>query len=653
MPRRLENHTYDLPYHSFGALTLRVTSGKATDGPVWATDRVSRELRSTDRHLCRDRRQLVERVCSRHKGNTWLYTERRIRHSSLSRYDPPHRRILQANGLRAGPASDAHAEKSHTCNAVCVSARGQMPRHPPSERLRRAPTHLHTSCSVRMAGTMCTPTSIALVICCIGTFVARYRCSRDLMFKRYVAGSETLFSSSFPLEKVQCNWEGVTLRVIAQKQFYKIRNPRRQGNARRAERTRNSVFSEANRSFSSVPAGLAITVATSRDSMLFLGRKNAVTVTVRNPGKTTVTGSASISLAPDWAERVQSQLTWWGGIVNLLAINKGPVERKTFPAQARSRRFVDRRRFFRRQIHPPGGWRFSILRFQFPIMPPLWCTLLRSLSAAMQPERRFVVVPPVTAHLMIPNGRKPALLIDYTNHTPDRITVSSALFPDAAWKTTGRIRQDVTFAPFESRSISIPLQLSRYTEDNQRYPITLTMAANDFRTTLVRDFYVGIAHSASQPPSLDGSWKNWNRTNPMLITKSSQIGRLLFGNQPWRGEQDLSARIFTMYDKTYLYVGADVTDDSVVAHWDFPRMSYPLDTDAMEVVFDTRVNSAQGTDPRTPGLFRHLSLAEYRITDFGADAWQRGRGGGGHSCQNQTLCRAPRRTHASGAMGIP
>ena len=83
-----------------------------------------------------------------------------------------------------------------------------------------------------------------------------------------------------------------------------------------------------------------------------------------------------------------------------------------------------------------------------------------------------------------------------------------------------------------------------------------------------------------------------------------------------------------MYDDTYLYVGAAVRDDSLVTHWDFPRMSYPWDTDCMEVVLDTRVNSSQGYDPPTPGLYRHLSMAEHRVTDFSAEMWQ-GAGAGG------------------------
>ena len=57
-------------------------------------------------------------------------------------------------------------------------------------------------------------------------------------------------------------------------------------------------------------------------------------------------------------------------------------------------------------------------------------------------------------------------------------------------------------------------------------------------------------------------------------------------------------------------------------------MSYPWDTDCLEVVLDTRTGSHQGSDPPTPGLFRHLSMAEYRRTEFGPEKWQGGGTGG-------------------------
>jgi hypothetical protein len=143
-----------------------------------------------------------------------------------------------------------------------------------------------------------------------------------------------------------------------------------------------------------------------------------------------------------------------------------------------------------------------------------------------------------------------------------------------------------------------------------------------------RDFYVGMAHFAGKTPSLDGSWRGWNRSNPMTIDKAAQIHKLLLGNQPWGGTSDLSARIYAMYDDRYVYVGAEVSDQSNITRWNFPAMSYPWDTDCMEVVLDTRTGADQGYDPPTPGLYRHLSLAEYRKTEFTQDRWQGGGAGG-------------------------
>jgi hypothetical protein len=250
----------------------------------------------------------------------------------------------------------------------------------------------------------------------------------------------------------------------------------------------------------------------------------------------------------------------------------------------------------------------------------------------------FVVRAPLAATMILPNEKKETLSLELTNQTPDSMAVSAQLKPDPAWlppgnrgRTRGRHplpvpahipEMDVTLKPLETRRIDIPLRLSGYTKENQLYPVRLALKSGGYASEITHDFYVGVAHYAKTAPSLDGSWSGWNRAEPMLIDRPSQIGRLLFGNQTWHGEKDLSARVYTMYDRTFLYVGASVTDDSVVSHWDFPRMGYPWDTDCMEVVIDARDNSMQGHDPPTPGTYRHLCLAEYRQTDFSSLAWQ-------------------------------
>jgi hypothetical protein len=235
---------------------------------------------------------------------------------------------------------------------------------------------------------------------------------------------------------------------------------------------------------------------------------------------------------------------------------------------------------------------------------------------------------PVTADLMLPNAEKEKLLIKLTNHTAQVLQVAPQLIADRAWQIASPPGGTIDLPPQATQDLAVTLHLAEYSPKEQIYPVRLRLACERFQSETVRDLYVGVAHFASAPPTLDGSWEGWNRTNPMTIDKANQICRLLMGNQPWKGVADLSAKIYAMYDQDYLYVGAEVTDDVLISHWNFPVMSYPWDTDCMEVMLDTRTNSEQGYDPPSPGLFRHLSLAEYRTTDFGAKQWQGGGAGG-------------------------
>ena len=373
------------------------------------------------------------------------------------------------------------------------------------------------------------------------------------------------------------------------------------------------------------------------DSILFLGMKKSIDVSFPDVDGTS-SGSAAMSPAPDWRERIQGQLTWWGGIVNLVPVNKGPVERRISPP-------VYRNDASWLSVNVPGpvsrfGGGPFVYRFGLTIPndapPGMYDAIVSCGSDSLRTT--FLVRAPVTAAMFLPNEKQETLSVSLTNQTADTLSVSAQINADPAWKSPGismrtRGRRplpvpigipglEVTLNPRESKGVDIPLKLSGYTKENQLYPVRLGLKSGGFESEITHDFYVGVARFAKTPPSLDGSWKDWNRDDPMTIDRPSQIGRLLFGNQKWHGVNDLSARIYAMYDRTYLYVGADVTDDSVVSHWDFPRMGYPWDTDCMEVVIDTRNNSMQGYDPPTPGTYRHLCLAEYRQTDFSSIAWQ-------------------------------
>ena len=166
---------------------------------------------------------------------------------------------------------------------------------------------------------------------------------------------------------------------------------------------------------------------------------------------------------------------------------------------------------------------------------------------------------------------------------------------------------DIKLSPLEKRSFEVPVKHTQYNPDQQQSPIEVELRCEDFIRRWHKDFYVGYCFRALDAPSLDGTFEKWNSTCPLTIDSEKQISRLLYGNRPWRGVDDLSAKIYSTYDDEYLYVGAEVKDDIVSTEFD-PHMEMPCDFDSIEIVLDTRLNGEQGHDPPTPGVFRHIAV---------------------------------------------
>jgi hypothetical protein len=446
--------------------------------------------------------------------------------------------------------------------------------------------------------------------------------------KEVKAEEALLFASDFPLAEFECQWRKAQLSIVAASQFgrLKILAP----SVKTVELNGKQISFQREGDFVLLRQadGVAIEMVSPKDSTIFLGKMNQVTIRVWNPTDRPITGGIKLSLSRDWHERVQSQLAWWGGIVNLKATNKGPIQRKTFPAQYRQDAgWIDGMTSESKHI-PAGGVETFVLPIAVPNdAPPVSYPVTMSFGKETV-QQSWRIAAPVTADLMLPNAQKEVLWLKLSNQTATPLQISTALVADPAWQITEPAEKIIQLSPRETQRMVVPLKLSGYNPDNQLYPIRLRLASEGFQTEIVRDFYVGIVHFAPTAPSLDGSWEGWNKTNPMTIDKANQVCKLLLGNQLWRGPEDLSAKIYAMYDDAYLYIGAEVTDNVVVTHWDFPAMSYPWDTDCMEIVLDTRTNSEQGYDPPTPGLFRHLAMAEHRKTEFSAREWQGGGAGG-------------------------
>ncbi len=441
-------------------------------------------------------------------------------------------------------------------------------------------------------------------------------------------GSRVIISSDFPLAEIECRWSGQTLAVRAPDQYNRIRilapgissfevngapaSARREGEYAILQRTGN----------------VSLELVAPGDSVLYVGRSNPLTVHVWNLTPNAIDGNVSVSLSPDWKERVNSQLTWWGGVVNLLPLNKGTIRRTTMPARHRTDADWIEGRTSESHRVPIGRASVFTINLEIPNDAPPVTYLATIRFGSVEIQKALRVTQPVTGELTLSNGGQARLDVTLTNHTRESQNVTAQLGLHESWKATGPTRNEVALQPLETRNISIPVQLDGYNPDNQYYPARLSMESGQYSLEFEQDLYAGIAHFAATPPSLDGTWRGWIMENPMAIDKPTQAHKLLLGNQPWNGPSDLSARIYAMYDDQFLYVGADVSDQTVITTWEYPRMSYAWDTDCMEVVIDTRTTADQGTDPPTPGLFRHLSMPEYRKTELPQELW-RGHGAGG------------------------
>ena len=436
-----------------------------------------------------------------------------------------------------------------------------------------------------------------------------------------------LLTSDFPLSKIECRWSGENLTMTLPENFSRTRvwAPRVTSltvNGSEIPVRRDGDFVVIQRQ-----SGVAIEIVGPDDSTVFIGTRNRLTVRVWNPSSDSVEGRVTLGLSKDWRERISSQQDWWGGIVNLKARNKGPIERTIAGGDRNNVNWINGVMSAIERIPSGASGTFDLV-LNVPNDAPAVTYLAHVSFGTTTVQQAIQAVPPIAVEILLPNAQKEVVWVTLTNRTQIRRNVSTQLVPSKAWTVPGPLKRSTVLRPGEKKRLVFPLKLSGYERENQRYPISLQIESEGFRTGIIRDFYVGTAHFANTAPSLDGSWKGWIRSNRLTIDNANQVCRLLMGNQPWHGTGDLSAEIYAMYDATFLYVGAAVRDDSLVTHWNFPVMSYPWDTDCMEVVLDTRTDAEQGHDPPTPGLFRHLSMAEHRTTDFGPSMWQGGGAGG-------------------------
>ena len=440
-------------------------------------------------------------------------------------------------------------------------------------------------------------------------------------------GERVLVSSPRLLRSLECRWRGSVLEVETDDPLFQVRLARRDVRELLVNGTPKPFRVEGDYIRVIEAAEPFLEVLSPADSTFYAGTGQLLKVRIWNPGDQTVRHAFSVGITEDWKERVQSQLVWWGGVVNLLPLNKGSVQRRIRPESFR----------VEAGVFPSGGEEIEVearssrivnLRINLPAeTPPVTHTLVLSYDKARL-TKRFDVQPPFQASVTVPTGTSQLLRVELQDGRDTVQLVRVRVTSSPGWDLHGLQEQTIALAPGYTARADFPARFVGPWRQAQHYPVRVELSAGAYTEEIERDLYVTMAMPAENPPSLDGSWEGWTGGFPAVIDSSNQISKLLLGNQPWLGPEDFSARVRVLYDSTFLYVGAQVRDDSLITHWEFPAMSYPWDTDCMEVVLDTRQSAAQRDDPPTPGLFRHLSMAEHRRTIFPPERWRGGGAGG-------------------------
>ncbi len=70
---------------------------------------------------------------------------------------------------------------------------------------------------------------------------------------------------------------------------------------------------------------------------------------------------------------------------------------------------------------------------------------------------------------------------------------------------------------------------------------------------------VTVAHYAKDGITIDANLEDWDCSDPLCLDQESQVIR---DAQAWGGTEDLSCRVYLMWDEEYLYLAAEVMEDT-------------------------------------------------------------------------------------------
>jgi len=427
-----------------------------------------------------------------------------------------------------------------------------------------------------------------------------------LRIRQLTLNGQRLLECDFPIERLEVDFPGEGLRVEVSEDFAGMKV---------YGAPPHSVLINGKRGrFTLIPGGVFLSppdeegvkyVGAARLDV-FAGLTNAVTLPLVNASSQPAHTEMRLELPPSWRDAVKADVDDWGGVVNLPALHKHSVWKRLQPEA----------------LVMSDGWLRQVesrpiaLLPQTSVLETLRLDLPNDLQQATYPATLVIgrrsyplslrVKEPLSLDYFLANGVRETLRFRLANHTRGACEVRLRIYPGDAWRCSQKEFR-VELPPAHQKRLDVPIAHLRYAREHQKSPIEVELRCGQFFRRWRKDFYVGYCFKADQAPALDGSFRNWDTTSPMEIDSEEQVSRLLFGNQPWRGPRDLSAKVYAMYDADYLYVGAEVIDDIVSTDFD-PRSQTPSDFDSIEIILDTRVNSEQGHDPPTPGVFRHVAV---------------------------------------------
>lgn len=121
------------------------------------------------------------------------------------------------------------------------------------------------------------------------------------------------------------------------------------------------------------------------------------------------------------------------------------------------------------------------------------------------------------------------------------------------------------------------------------------------------------AHQMTDGFVLDGSLEEWDTSSPIVINDVSQIVRA--GNV-WEGPQDLSAEVYVAWDAEYLYLAADMNEDTPFGALEM----LPLDAeDNIELYISTDPTADPARTAYGTNDFKVLFILDHEYWDTAID----------------------------------